>query len=97
MALRMKQNKILCTVRTTHHTGDTVVNAPSRDPSDFGLAHKAESALFLPEKTKLGTTPERIQHVRTFPCFEVGFIRRIVRVGFALNLNVSFDGRASRE
>ena len=30
----------------------------------------------------------------TFSIFEVGFIRGIVRVGFAFNLDVSFDGSA---
>ena len=49
-----------------------MVNAPARDPSDFGVAHRAESALFLPEKAKSSSTPERVQHVRTFSFFEIG-------------------------
>jgi len=48
--------------------------------------------LFRPEKAKSLGTPERVQHMRTFPIFEVGFVRRIVRVGFAFDLYVSFDG-----
>jgi hypothetical protein len=71
-----------------------VVNAPARDPSDFGIANSAEAALLLPEKAKISGTPERIQHVRTFPIFEIGFIHRIVRVSFAFDFYVSFDGCA---
>jgi hypothetical protein len=71
-----------------------VVNAPTRDPSDFGIANSAEAALLLPEKAKNLGTPERVQHVRTFPIFEIGFIHRIVRVGFAFDFYVSFDGGA---
>ena len=68
------------------------MKAPSRDPSDFDIAHSAETTLFHPEKAKSSGTPERVQHVRTFPIFEVGFIFWVVRVGFALYFNVSFDG-----
>ena len=32
--------------------------------------------------------------MRTFPIFEIGFIHRIVRVGFAFDFYVSFDGGA---
>jgi len=67
------------------------VKAPSRDPSDFDIAHSAETTLFHPEKAKSSGTPERVQHVRTFPLFEIGFIRRVVRVGFAFDFNVSFS------
>ena len=38
--------------------------------------------------------PERVQHMRTFPIFEIGFVGGIVRVGFALHFNVSFNGCA---
>jgi hypothetical protein len=68
------------------------VKAPSRDPSDFDIANSAETTLFHPEKAKSFGTPERVQHVRTFPIFEVGFIFWVVRVGFAFYFNVSFDG-----
>jgi len=71
-----------------------VVKAPARDPSDFDIANSAEAALFRPEKAKSLGTPERVQHMRTFPIFEIGFVRRIVRVGFALHFNVSFNGCA---
>jgi hypothetical protein len=71
-----------------------VVKAPARDPSDFNITNSAEAALFHPEKAKSLGTPERVQHVRTFPSFEIGFIRRIVGVGFAFDFNVSFDGGA---
>ena len=66
-----------------------MVKAPARDSSDFDIAKRAEAVLFHPEKAKSLGTPERVQHMRTFPIFEIGFIRRIVRVGFALHFNVS--------
>ena len=69
-----------------------MVNAPARDPSDLGIANSAETALLHPEKAKSFGTPERVQHVRTFPIFEIGFILWVVRVGFAFHFNVSFDG-----
>ena len=71
-----------------------MVKAPARDPSDFGSAHRAKSALFMPEEAK-GTSPlKRVQHVICFAFLEVGFIGRIVGVGFAFDFNVSFNGRA---
>ena len=70
------------------------MNAPARNPGDLGMANSAEAALFHPEKAKSFGTPERVQHVRTFPIFEIGFVCRIVRVGFALHFNVSFNGGA---
>ncbi len=72
-----------------------MVNAPARDPSDLGIANSAETALLHPEKAKSFGTPERVQHVRTFPIFEIGFIHRIVRVGFAFDFSVSFNGCAT--
>ena len=68
--------------------------APTRDPGDFGIALRAESALFIPEIAKSAGTPERFQHVSPFTFFEVGFIGWIVRVRLAFNLDVSFDGSA---
>jgi len=68
------------------------MNAPTRNPGDLGIANSAEAALFHPEKAKGFGTPERVQHVRTFPFFEIGFTRRIVRVSFAFDFYVSFDG-----
>ncbi len=63
-----------------------MVKAPARDPSDFGIANSAEAALLRPEKAKSFGTPERVQHMRTFSIFEIGFIGGIVRVGFAFAL-----------
>src|SRR5437870_13497226 len=68
------------------------MKAPARDSSDFDIAKRAEAVLFHPEKAKSLGTPERVQHMRTFPIFEIGFVRGIVRVGFALHFNVSFNG-----
>jgi len=74
-----------------------MVKAPARDPSDFGSAHRAKSALFMPEEAK-GTSPlKRVQHVICFAFLEVGFIRWIVRVSFASDFDVSFNGYATRE
>jgi len=70
------------------------MKAPARDPGDFCIALVAESTLFIPEIAKSAGTPERFQHVSPFAFFEVGFIGWIVRVGFAFNLDVSFDGSA---
>src|SRR2546422_4320037 len=70
------------------------MKAPARDPGDFCIAQCAESTLFMPEKAKSAGTPKRFQHVSPFAFFEVGFIGWIVRVGFAFNLDVSFDGSA---
>ena len=70
------------------------MKTPACDPGDFCIALRAESTLFIPEIAKSAGTPERFQHVSPFPFFEVGFISWIVRVSFALDLDVSFDGSA---
>ncbi len=70
------------------------MQAPARDPSDFCIALRTKSTLFMPEIAKSASTPKRFQHVSPFAFFEVGFIGWIVRVGFALYLDVSFDGSA---
>src|SRR5258708_9683748 len=70
------------------------MKAPACDPGDLCIALRAESTLFIPEIAKSAGTPERFQHVSPFPFFEVGFISWIVRVSFALDLDVSFDGSA---
>src|ERR1700676_2494533 len=66
----------------------------ARDPSDFCMALRAESTLLIPEIAKSAGTPKRFQHVSPFPFFEVGFIGWIVRVSFAFDLDVPFDGSA---
>jgi len=67
-----------------------MVKAPARDPSDFCIAHCAEPALFVPEKTKGTSTPERFLHLGSFALFEVGFIGRVVgvRVTFTLTFRL---------
>jgi hypothetical protein len=72
-----------------------VVKAPARDSGDLGIANNAEATLFHPEKAKSFGAPKRVQHVRTFPIFEIGFVCRVVRVGFAFDFNVSFNGCAT--
>jgi hypothetical protein len=44
-------------------------NVPTVNPV---LAMRAEAALFLREKAKSLSTPERVRHMRTFPIFEIG-------------------------
>ena len=70
------------------------MKAPACDPGDFDVALGAESTLLIPEIAKSAGTPKRFQHVSPFAFFEVGFIGWIVRVRFAFNLDVSFDGSA---
>jgi hypothetical protein len=48
----------------------------------------------MPEIAKSAGTPKRFQHVSRFTFFEVGFIGWIVRVSFAFDLDVPFDGSA---
>ena len=67
---------------------------PACDPGDFCVAQRAESTLFIPEIAKSTGTPKRFQHVSPFPFCEVGFIGWIVRVSFAFDLDVPFDGSA---
>jgi hypothetical protein len=72
-----------------------VVQAPTREPSDFGIAHSAEPALFIPEKTKRTSTPKRFLHMGSFAVFEVGFIGRVVWVRVTFDFNVSLEGCAT--
>ena len=71
-----------------------MVKAPTGNASDSLIAHGTTSTLFIPEKAKGASTPKRIPHVISFAFFEVGFIGRVVRVGFAFDFDVSFDGGA---
>ena len=71
-----------------------MVKAPTCDPGNSLVAHGATSTLFITEIAKSASTPKRFQHVSPFPFFEVGFIGWIVRVGFAFDLDVPFDGSA---
>jgi hypothetical protein len=70
------------------------MTTPACDPGDFCIALCAESTLFIPEIAKSAGTPERLQHVSPFAFFEVGFRGWIVRVRFAFDLDVPFDGSA---
>ena len=70
------------------------MKTPACDPGDFCIALRAESTLFIPEIAKSAGTPKRLQHVSPFAFLEVGFIGWIVRVSFAFDLDVSFDGSA---
>ena len=70
------------------------MKAPACDPGDLCIALRAESTLLIPEIAKSAGTPKRFQHVSPFAFFEVGFIGWIVRVGFAFDLDMPFDGSA---
>ena len=72
-----------------------MVKAPARDPSDFCIAHRAEATLFIPEKAKRTSTPERFLHMGCFACFEVSLIGRVVGVRVSFDFNVSLDGGAT--
>jgi hypothetical protein len=71
------------------------MNAPPRHPSDFCIAHRAEPALFMPEKAKRASTPKRFLHMGSFAFLEVGFIGRVVGVRVTFDFNVSLDGCAT--
>ena len=71
-----------------------MVKAPTGNPGNSFGAHGAMATLFIPEIAKSASTPEGVPQMVRFAFFEVGFIGRIVRVGFAFDFNVSFNGRA---
>ena len=97
MALGMKQDAVVCTRGTTRNKRDAMMKAPARDPGDLGVAYGAGSALELPEKAKSPRTPKRFRHMISFAFLEVSFIDGIVWVGFALDLDVSLNGRVTGE
>ena len=72
-----------------------MVQAPTRDPSDFGIAHSAEPALFMPEKAKRTSTPKRFLHMGFFAFFEVNLKGGVVGVRVTFDFNVSLDGGAT--
>ena len=72
-----------------------MVKAPTRDPSDFCIARRAEATLFIPEKAKRASTPKRCPHMGLFASFEVSLIGRVVGVRVSLDFNVSLDGGAA--
>jgi hypothetical protein len=72
-----------------------VVQAPTRDPGDFCIAHSADPALFMPEKAKRTSTPKRFLHMGCFALFEVDFIGGVVGVRVTFDFNVSLDGDAT--
>src|SRR6266550_1284627 len=93
----MKQNAVICTRGTAHYTGDAIMKTPSRNSGDPYIAHGAEPTLVIPEKAKCSSTPKRFRHMIPFAFLEVGFKGRVIRVGFALDLNMSLNGRAASE
>jgi hypothetical protein len=69
------------------------VKAPACDPGNSLVAHGATATLFIPEIAKSTSTPKRVPHLICFAFLEVGFIGRVVRVGFAFDFDMSFNGR----
>ncbi|MDQ1410417.1 MAG: hypothetical protein QOJ41_2152 [Acidobacteriaceae bacterium] len=94
MTLGMKENAVRSTRGTALHAGDAAMKAASCGPGDCGIAQRAEATLFMPEIAKRADAAKRFQHVSPFTFFEVGFIGWIVRVRFAFDLYLSFDGSA---
>jgi len=95
MAFWVKQDAVHSTARTTQHAGYAVVQAPPREASDFGIAHRAEAALFRPEEAKKTGAPKRVPHMVPFAYLEVGFVGRIVGIRVASNLDMSADGSSA--
>ena len=74
------------------------MQAPPREASDLGIAHRAEAALFRPEEAKKTRAPKRVSHMIPFTFLEVDFIGRIVGIRIASNLDMSTYGSgAGRE
>ena len=59
------------------------MQAPAGEAGDFLTAYGTTSVLVVPEKAKNFRTPKCISHMGPFAICEVGFIRGIIRVGFA--------------
>ena len=72
-----------------------MVQAPTRDASDFCIAHSADPALFMPEKAQRTSAPKRFLHMGSFALFEVDFIGGVVGVRVTFDFNVSLDGDAT--
>ena len=97
MALWMNQDAVVYPRGTTHHMGDAIMETPTCDSGDLDIAYGAEPTLVIPEKAKCSSTPKRFRHMIPFAFLEVGFKGRVIRVGFALDLNMSLNGRATSE
>jgi hypothetical protein len=88
----MQQDAVLGPGGPTHDPGDAIVKAPSRETSDFGVAHWAEAALLMPKKAKKTRAPKRVPHMIPFAFLEVGFERGIVGICVASNLDMPAYG-----
>jgi hypothetical protein len=70
------------------------MNAPARDPSDFGIANSAEAALLHPEKAKSLGAPERVlsEGSDSTPKFLKGTVKSqaVVNLTLQWQWNVSF-------
>ena len=72
-----------------------MVQAPSCSPRNKELADRAEPVLLVPDIAKCTSAPKCFPHVKSFSFFKVGFKGGIVRVCFALDLDMSLDGRVT--
>ena len=68
------------------------MKTPAGDPGDFVL-HSVQSPRCSYQRKRRVRIPRNVRH-EPLAVFEVGFIGWIVRVRFAFNLDVSFDGSA---
>jgi hypothetical protein len=56
------------------------------------MAHRAETALVMPEKAKDTGASKRLSHVGLFSLLEVGFIGEVVGIRIPFHFDVSLDG-----
>src|SRR5437879_11205306 len=68
----MNQDAVVYTRGTTHHKGDAIMETPTHDSGDVGVAYGAEPTLVMPEKAKCSSTPKRFRHVIPLAFLEVG-------------------------
>jgi len=71
------------------------MQAPTRNPGDFCITNRAETALFIPEKAKDTGTPKRFSHVNFFAFLEVGLTGGVVGIRVSLYSVMSLDGCAT--
>ena len=69
---------------------------PASDLGDLLVADWAESSLFFPEGMQPVFPFERRCHVNVETFFKVAFPCRVIRVGFPLDFDVSYDRHVCR-
>ena len=97
VTLRMEEQTVLGRIRAAMRSPNKVVVVPSREFGDFLVADRTEAVLFFPEANKLASLSEIVHHFEAKSLLKVDFPSRVVRVGFAFDFSVSFDGRVGSE